>query len=535
MKTTFLEISRKSAQLAKHPIFTKWLANPDIPAQRKFVFTPMALDFIMGFRDFNRYFVIYPDPKNELEEAINEHAREDQTHSLLLLRDWVALGLDERLGWAPRDLYWWLTSEHTLESRRVDFELTSLVYHNPDPLLRFAIIESMEAAGNIFFTRTVPVVKAFGDDQAAIAAAFPYYGQHHLDRETGHLQHGDERPFLRATLTPEQREKATRLVARVFEIFEFHFTAWYEYAQSVHDGRWSFDAGREGRASATIRDDCPHDVTAYMSLEHPLEPCEEVKPLLRARQDAFNALWETPAYQWMRETWKGDFRRMVRYFLLQWVVDNWACADYFAFDTTYPDPKTPLERGINRLSALYASEMKCRYTEWETLELDEFTRWTAAEALRHFWVDERVEEHRRVFADLRKLTFQHPDPLYRYWILKCFVRFGDAMIHSLGVAMRAGQEKDENFVMFAGKPERMHPDLAPDPEADAAVADLERRPLTPEQVQTIHKIIEETMRQEGERSAITWSVIRDRRFEHLDRRWWEERAVAPRRVLEASP
>ena len=481
----------------------------------------MALDFIMGFRDFNKYFVIYPEPKNELEQAINDHAREDQTHSLLLLKDWVALGTDERLGWKPRDLYWWLTSDVTRESRRVDFELISMVYHNPDPLLRFAIIESMEAAGNVFFTRTVKVVKEFGEDKGTIDAAFPYYGQFHLDKETGHLQHGDERPFLRATLTPEQHEKAVALVERVFEIFEFHFTSWYDYAKSVHAGTWTFDAKREGTASAVIRDDRPRDISIFMNLEHPVEPPEESKPLLEARQKAFAMLWETPAYTWMRETWKGDFRRMVRYFLLQWVVDNWACADYFTFDTTYPDPKTPLERGINRLSALYTSEMRCRYVEWEKLQFDEYTQWSASEALRHFWVDESVEEHRRVFADLRKLTFAYPEPLYRYWILKCFVRFGDSMIHSLGAAMKSGMEKDEDFIMFAGKPERMHPDLPPDPEADAAIADLERRPLTPEQVQTIHKIIEECRRQEAERSAITWRVIREKRFEHFDRRWME--------------
>lgn len=271
------------------------------------------------------------------------------------------------------------------------------------------------------------------------------------------------------------------------------------------------------------------NVTASMTLEHPADPAEEAKPLARARQEAFAELWETPAYRWMREAWPGDFRRMVRYFLLQWVVDNWACADYFEFDTTYPEPQTPLERGINRLSALYAAEMRCRYVEWETLRFDEFTGWSAREALEHFWLDERVEEHRAVFAELRKLTFKHPEPLYRYWILKCFVRFGDSMIDSLGVAMRHAEEKAEDFAMFAGERERMHPDLPPDPEADEAIANIERQPLTPEQVQTIATIIEETKKQEHMRSAITWKILQEKRFEELDRRWAEQ-ASAPKQA-----
>lgn len=530
MKNIFRLIGTKASELSIHPLFTNWLASETVPASEKFVFTPMALDFIMGFRDFNRYFVRYPNPRNELEEAINGHAAEDETHSLLLLKDWATLDLDAFLQWRPRDLFWWMTSSWTEDARRMDFELISMIWHHTDPLLRFAIIESMEAAGNVFFARTVRIIKSMAGDQDRLFSDFPYYGPYHFARETGHLQGGaDERPFLRATLSAADRSEAEALVTRVFEIFTRHFTSWYELACAMRAGSWRFDAEKEGRAAAVLRADIPRDVTEAFRLDHPSAPSPEAAPLVLARQAAFDELWSTPAYTWMRETWPGDFRRMVRYFLLQWVVDNWACADYFAFDTTYPDPKTPLERGLNRLSQLYASEMRCRYVEWETLQLDEYTKWSASEALRHYWLDERVEDHRRVFADLRKLTFAHPEPLYRYWILKCFVRFGDAMIRSLGVALKRAHEKEDDFAMFAGAPERMHPDLPPDPEADAAVMELEHQPLTPEQTQTIFDIIRETKRQEAERSAITWRIIREKRYEAFDRQWAERHGSPARK------
>ena len=530
MKNIFRLIGTKASELSRSPLFADWFADDQIPAREKFIFTPMALDFIMGFRDFNRYFVRYPEPQNELEAAINAHASEDETHSALLLKDWSTLGIDEHLKWYPRDLLWWLTSEWTADARRMDFELISMVWHNPDPLVRFAIIESMEAAGNVFFTRTVRVIKSLGEDQEHLFREYPYFGPDHFARETGHLQGGaDERPFLRATLSAEQRANAEALVTRVFEIFTRHFASWFDLARAMREKRWTFDAAREGHAAAVLRPEARHDVTAALALEHPVAPRPEQLPLVRARQAAYDELWATPAYAWIRETWPRDFRRTIRYFLLQWIVDNWACADYFAFDTTYPDPKTPLERGINRLSHLYASEMRCRYVEWETLQFDEYTGWTAREALQHFWLDEDVEDHRRVFADLRKLTFQHPEPLYRYWILKCFVRFGDAMIRSLGVTLKSSAENPDDFAMFAGLPEKMHPELPPDPEADRAVFELEREVLTPEQTQTIDRIIEETKRQEAERSAITWRILSEKRYEAFDRQWTKRQAAAARK------
>lgn len=74
----------------------------------------------------------------------------------MLLTDWRQLGLDARLqGWTPADLLWWLTGDATAEYRRADFRLAQMVYRNPDPVLRFAIVEAMEAAH-------VPVHRAGG-------------------------------------------------------------------------------------------------------------------------------------------------------------------------------------------------------------------------------------------------------------------------------------------------------------------------------------------------------------------------------------
>jgi hypothetical protein len=413
-----------------------------------------------------------------------------------------------------------MTCDTTRPSRRADFDLTRLAWAHPDPLLRFAIVESMEAAGNLFFRRTVPLAE---DLACMCGKPFPYFGKYHFDRETGHLQNGDERLFFRAPMSDTQRSLALTLVDRVFEVFELHFTSWEHYARAVHESRWRFDPSAEGRASATMRPDSPVDSSSFMSLEHPSGLAGVALELAAERRAAYQELWEAPGYRWVREAFPGDFRAMTRYFLLQWVVDNWACADYFTFDTAYPTPSTPLERGINRLSTLYASEMKRRYREWETLEFDDYTGFGLTEALRHYWLDERVEGHRAVFADLRKLTFRYPEPLYRYWIMKCFVRFGDTLMHSLGEAMRRSCEGEENFITFAGHPERLHPDLDPDIAADEAIENLERQPLTDADVSAIREIVAETKTQEARRAALTWQIVEEGRYAAMHGRWTARR------------
>ncbi|RYE83190.1 MAG: hypothetical protein EOO75_19645, partial [Myxococcales bacterium] len=157
MKDVYRHLRQRARQLEQHPLFTEWLDDPARPAERKLIFAPMMIDFTMGFRDFNRYFVTTGEGGDALAQALDVHAAEDATHSSLFLEDWVTLGLDERLGWSPSDVFWWMTSDHTQAARRADFELTRLVWQNPDPRLRFALVETMEIAGQVFFRHTVPI------------------------------------------------------------------------------------------------------------------------------------------------------------------------------------------------------------------------------------------------------------------------------------------------------------------------------------------------------------------------------------------
>src|SRR5262249_24320429 len=155
---------------------------------------------------------------------------------------------------------------------------------NPDPLLRFAIIESMEAAGNLFFQQTVGMAEELA---TRTGKPFPYFGKYHFDRETGHLQNGDERLFFRAPMSAAQRAKAHELVERVFAVFELHFTSWQRYARALHEKRWSFEPSTEGRASGTMRAHVAWDPSGFMSLEHPGDLTGPGRGLAAARRAAY--------------------------------------------------------------------------------------------------------------------------------------------------------------------------------------------------------------------------------------------------------
>lgn len=514
MKSVLKLVQAEAKRLAAHPLFTEWLANPSISARGKLSFCPAAIDFVMGFRDLNLYYVRYPEPQDALERTLNEHAAEDATHASLFLQDWEILGVDAQLGWTPRELYWFITSDDTLEARRLDFELASMVHRNRDPRMRFAIIESMEAAGNVFFRATVPIAAEL---QRQGLRELPYFGEYHLARETGHLQAGGEKLFFAEALSDADRGKANALVLRTFAIFHAHFRAWERYARRVVSGERPASPAQAGRAAAAaVRATPAVDVTQALSMAHPMHPTGYGAELTEHLHAAYDRLWRMPFYSWIRTGPHRGFAPMVRSFLLQWVVDNWTCADWFVLDTPYPRPTTPLERGINRLSTLYAAEMNRRFVEWETLDFDARTGWTPRDALAHYWLDPDVEDHRAVFADLRKLTLDHPSPVARYWILKGFVRFGDALMHSLGHAMAVNGVPADDFVGFAGHPERLHPDLPPDVEADRAVLALETQPVSRADAAQIHAILDATCAQEARRAAITWRVLQAGRYAHLD-------------------
>ena len=151
-----------------------------------------------------------------VSDAISAHADEDMTHSRLFMRDLRTLGWDEMLGWRPSELYYWLfLSEVNEQLRRRTTQITKLVIEAEDPLVRFAVVESIETCGNALFRHTTKLANEY---TARTGKELIYWGEFHLARETGHAV--DDDAFEQAELTPAQREAARRRAIRIFELID---------------------------------------------------------------------------------------------------------------------------------------------------------------------------------------------------------------------------------------------------------------------------------------------------------------------------
>ena len=169
----------------------------------------------------------YPAPASQLQAAINAHTTEDATHSRLYVQDWRALGFDERLGFSAADTLWWLFAlPHTRPFRdRLPVLAGIAAADRGDPVLRFVQAEAIEASGNAFFAGVTPVAEQFS---TLTGVQYRYFGQYHLDRETGHIDNGNA--FDGIVLDAGQRAEALRLFDRVFDAMVGFVDACYEYA-----------------------------------------------------------------------------------------------------------------------------------------------------------------------------------------------------------------------------------------------------------------------------------------------------------------
>ena len=124
MEAVLSAIARGRAALDAHPLYA-WMASADVPLAQRFVFAPLFANFILGFRDLNRWFLRYPQPRDVYEAAINAHTEEDETHSALFLEDWRELGMDAQLGWGVEDtMAWYYSAPETEVFRRYAMRLT---------------------------------------------------------------------------------------------------------------------------------------------------------------------------------------------------------------------------------------------------------------------------------------------------------------------------------------------------------------------------------------------------------------------------
>src|SRR5262245_16205175 len=227
MKRALAYIERKNAAFARHPMFD-YLKDESIPAQQRLVFAPYMAHFVFSFMDINRFVLRDLSSHNEYQHLVNIHTDEDSHHWPWYLNDLKQLQLDKS-GPLTESLYF-IWSDHGIKSRMLTYDMVGLA-KQASPICKVILVEVIEKTGNVFHGQTAKVSR-----QLSNPPDYLYFGQHHLDCESGHhMGTADIECKLEAIeLTADELEKGIRLIDDTYMLYENFLTEMLEFAQH-HD------------------------------------------------------------------------------------------------------------------------------------------------------------------------------------------------------------------------------------------------------------------------------------------------------------
>ncbi len=480
MQEVLAVIARRRTEIDRHPLY-RWMDSDAAPLEQRFVFAPLFANFILGFRDMNRWFMRYPEPQTSYEKAINHHTAEDETHSALFLDDWVELGLDATLGWGVEDtVAWYYAAPETEIFRRFAMRIIQMCVDNRDPLIRFGFMEAIETCGHVFFGHTAPLAERLA---RRTGAALRYFGPYHLSRETGALIDADDL-FESAVLTSAQRAESIRLVHEVFDMFteKNHHLLAFAKRMTESENVPSPAAALRRCVASPPRGSAPLDPveTALIDVDH-----RTIAEQIRARSDRLRA---HPFPAWISGGPGTPADRLAK-FLPLWIPDVMGYADLMSYALPFPNPKGPVERALNRRLGLLASHHRLFAEDAAALRLNERLNWTAGETLRFLGHRSETDLQRESMAAFTRAAFMYPSPVIRYWLMEALQASGEAFFHHGGVLARElEQGAGIRLDYLADRHELAHPALPPDHEADAV--SFTRLPVTKEERDVAIRVVD---------------------------------------------
>jgi hypothetical protein len=465
MQNIFALIERRKSEIAGHPLY-RWLQSEEVPLEDRFIFAPLFVTYIMSFRDLNKWFLRYPAPRSELERAINEHTREDATHSRLFLEDWAKLGFDEQLGWRScRTIEWYYSAPETEIFRAYGMEIMEMCVRHPDPLVRFAFMEAIEACGHVFFAVTSRVATEL---TARTDLDYRYFGPYHFQRETGHLV-AEADCFEHVALDPGQRSVAERLVHRIFDMFVVENDCLLGYAERARRG----DRGARAGLTAANSNETTTQAARQGAPEPPrrrgagrIAPTQErIQALLEQRK---RRTASHPLFAWMRSEAGPPAEQKLQRLVPLWTPDVMGYKDLNRYALAYRDPANRYQRAINRWTADLQSHHQLFLRDWTALGMDEVLGWSASETVRFYCLSGYTELQRRNMATFVKLAYAHPEPALRFWLMEALEATGESFFAATReLAERVERETNRRLDYLADRHQVSHRVLEEDPEADA--------------------------------------------------------------------
>lgn len=214
MEEVLALIEKKKQEFAKSGLF-EFMRDKSINPRQRLAFAPCVAPFVMSFGELNKY-VFREEPTNDpIQEIVNKHSYEDDHHWLWFLEDLETLGINRTLKFSDALNFVW--SEETKASRWVTYQIFRYAF-GASPIAKLAILEVIEATGNVFFSTAAPIAEEL---RTITQKEFLYFGCFHLKVENNHSKDLPQQRRLieNIQLTIESRQEAFEVVENLFEAF----------------------------------------------------------------------------------------------------------------------------------------------------------------------------------------------------------------------------------------------------------------------------------------------------------------------------
>jgi hypothetical protein len=219
MKDILEFIDNQKKSYAQLPLF-EFMRDRSFDPRQRLGFAPCMAYFIMSFADLNKYVWRQEDTTDPYQDLINQHTHEDDHHWSWFLADLQKLDFDKQTSFVESLRFLW--SDEVKITRQLSYRLAA--YHAQiTTCQKIAMIEAIEATGHVLFEHTNQVVSEL---QATSPQDYQYFGNFHLQMESGHTRGSSnpEHKIAKITLDSSEREDTLILVQNVFKLF----TDWTE-------------------------------------------------------------------------------------------------------------------------------------------------------------------------------------------------------------------------------------------------------------------------------------------------------------------
>lgn len=226
MKRILDYIEQKKQELSQSA-FLRFIEDSTLDPRERFAFVPCLAPFAMAFMDLNKYVIRDDVSADPVQQMINLHSREEDEHWRMYVKDLRTLNMNSTMDLASVLKMLW--GNHCKRTRMLAYELAQLVTRNPDPRIRFLIVEAVEGTADVAFDA---FCKAAAEFETQTGKKLHYFGTTHDMMEENHTITSDavEEMMTQYELSAEELAAAKAAVDQVYVLFQGMFDELLEYA-----------------------------------------------------------------------------------------------------------------------------------------------------------------------------------------------------------------------------------------------------------------------------------------------------------------